>query len=277
MATIARGLPRVRSRRASARAGAGLGLGVVVAYLSVFVLLPLAAVGSRAFEGGLSTFWAAVSTDQARAALELSLITSAVVTLVNTVTGTAVAWVLTRDRFRGRDIVNSLIDLPFALPTIVAGLTLLTLYGPGSPVGIDVAYSRIAVGLALSFVTLPFVIRAVQPLLESLDEEMEQAAASLGAGRWTIFTRIILPNLAPGIITGAGLGFAKAIGEFGSVVLLSGNIPFQTEVGSVHIFGLIETDQQGAAAAVSVVLLCLSLAVLLVFGLIERVFGRHAR
>lgn len=277
MATTASGAPLVRTRWARGRVGTGLGLGVVVAYLSAFVLLPLAAVTSRSLDDGTSSFWAAVTTDQARAALTLSLVLSAIVTVVNVITGTAIAWVLTRDRFFGRNVVNSLIDLPFALPTIVAGLTLLVLYGPGSPLGVDIAYTRVAIALALAFVTLPFVIRAVQPLLESLDYEMEQAAASLGASRWTIFRRIVLPNLAPGIIIGAGLGFAKAVGEFGSVVLISGNIPFRTETAAVHIFGLIETDQPGSAAAVSVVLLGIALAVLLLFSLIERRLARHQR
>jgi sulfate/thiosulfate transport system permease protein len=277
VATAAPGVPLFRARRRRGRLGTGLGVGVVVAYLSVFVLLPMAAVAWRSLDDGTASFWAAVTTDQARAALTLSLVLSAIVTMINIVTGTAIAWTLTRDRFPGRDIVNALIDLPFALPTIVAGLTLLVLYGPGSPLGVDVAYTRYAIALALAFVTLPFVIRAVQPLLESLDQEMEEAAASLGASRWTIFRRIILPNLAPGIIAGAGLGFAKAMGEFGSVVLISGNIPFKTETASVHVFGLIESDQPGSAAAVSVVLLGLSLAVLLIFALIERRVGRHQR
>jgi len=245
--------------------------------MSIFVMLPLAAVVLRSLDDGLGSFWDAVTTEEARSALILSLVTSAIVTMVNVVAGTLIAWVLVRDRFRGRAAVNGLIDLPFALPTIVAGLTLLALYGPGSPVGVDIAYTRIAIVMALAFVTLPFVVRAVQPLLAALDQEMEQAAASLGAGSWTIFRRIVLPNLAPGIITGAGLGFAKAVGEFGSVVLISGNIPFKTEVASVQIFGLIESDQPGAAAAVSVVLLLLALVVLLLFSFLERIVGRHAR
>ena len=150
---------------------------------------------------------------------------------------------LVRDSFRGKGFVNSLIDLPFALPTIVAGLTLLALYGPRSPVGIDVAYTQIAVILALLFVTLPFVVRAVQPVLMELDREMEEAAASLGASNFTIFRRIILPNLLPAILAGVGLAFARAIGEFGSLVLITGNLPFETEVSSVFIFGQIESDR----------------------------------
>ena len=182
---------------------------------------------------------------------------------INAVTGTLIAWVLVRDEFRGKRIVNSLIDLPFALPTIVAGLTLLALYGPRGPVGIDVAYTQVAVILALLFVTLPFVVRTVQPVLIELDREMEEAAASLGASNFTIFRRIILPNLMPAILAGVALAFARAIGEFGSLVLITGNLPFETEVASVFIFGQIESDRVIGAAAVSVVLLVISFVVLL--------------
>jgi sulfate transport system permease protein len=180
-----------------------------------------------------------------------------------------------RDEFPGKGIVNSLIDLPFALPTIVAGLTLLAIYGPKSPLGVNVAYTRTAIALALLFVTLPFVVRAVQPVLMELDREMEQAAASLGASPVMTFRRIILPNLMPAVLSGAALSFGKAVGEFGSIVLISGNIPFDTEVASVHIFKAIESDNQGAAAAVSVVLLLLSLLVLVGADILERRSRRH--
>jgi sulfate transport system permease protein len=189
--------------------------------------------------------------------------------------GTLIAWVLVRDEFPGKSIVNAIIDLPFALPTIVAGLTLLAIYGPKSPIDINVAYTRAAIGLALLFVTLPFVVRAVQPVLMELDREMEQAAASLGAGPATTFRRIVLPNLTPAILSGAALSFGKAVGEFGSVVLISGNIPFDTEVASVHIFKAIESDDRAAAAAVSVVLLALSLVVLIGADVLERRSRKH--
>ena len=174
---------------------------------------------------------------------------------INAVVGTVIAWVLVRDDFPGKTVVNALIDLPFALPTIVAGLTLLALYGPKGPFGVNLAYTRGAVLLALLFVTLPFVVRSVQPVLIELDRDVEEAASSLGAGGFTVFRRIVLPNLLPAIISGAGLAFARAIGEFGSVVLISGNIPFKTQIASVRIFGLIESGDSGGAAAVSVVLL----------------------
>jgi sulfate/thiosulfate transport system permease protein len=189
--------------------------------------------------------------------------------------GTVVAWILVRDRFPGQSLVNALVDLPFALPTIVAGLTLLTLYGPTSPVDVDVAFKRTAVLVALLFVTLPFVIRTVQPVLLELDREMEEAAASLGAGPFQIFRRIIMPNLLPAILSGVALAFARAIGEFGALVLITGNLPFKTEVASVYIFGRIESGEPRSAAAVSVVLLVITFLALLSIGALRRRVTRH--
>jgi sulfate transport system permease protein len=263
--------------RAPRLSGTALGGGIAMAYLSLIVLIPLAAVVDKSLEDGFDTFWAAVTNEQALAALKLSLVASGIVAAINAVTGTLIAWVLVRDDFRGKGIVNSLIDLPFALPTIVAGLTLLALYGPRGPVGIDVAYTKIAVILALLFVTLPFVVRAVQPVLMELDEEMEEAAASLGAGNLTIFRRVILPNLTPAILAGVALAFARSVGEFGSLVLITGNLPFDTEVASVFIFGQIESDRVIGAAAVSVVLLAVSLVVLLGISVASRWGARHER
>jgi sulfate/thiosulfate transport system permease protein len=246
-----------------------------MAYLSIVALIPLAAVVIRSMDGGWDAFWTAVSNDQAVAALQLTLIASAIVVLVNAVTGTLIAWVLVRDEFPGKNIVNSLIDLPFALPTIVAGLTLLAFYGPDSPVGVNLAFTQVSVVLALLFVTLPFVVRAVQPVLLELDVEMEQAAESLGASRPTVFRRIVLPNLMPAIIAGGGLAFARAVGEFGSLVLLTGNIPFDTQAASVFIFSQVESDNSTGAAAVSVVLLLVALVVLLIFGWLSKRALRH--
>jgi sulfate transport system permease protein len=244
-------------------------------YLSIVALIPLAAVVAKSLEGGIGTFWDAVTTEQAVAALRLTLIASVIVVIVNAVAGTLIAWVLVRDDFRGKGIVNSLIDLPFALPTIVAGLTLLAFYGPDSPVGIDLSYTRASVVLALLFVTLPFVVRAVQPVLLELDREMEQAAESLGASRATVFRRIVLPNLTPAIIAGAGLAFARAIGEFGALVLITGNLPFKTQAASVFIYSQVESDNPVGAAAVSVVLLAVALVVLLFFGWLSKRALRH--
>jgi sulfate/thiosulfate transport system permease protein len=220
-------------------------------------------------------FRAAITDPQAVAALKLTLVASAAVALINAVMGTIVAWILVRDRFPGQSVVNALVDLPFALPTIVAGLTLLTLYGPTSRVGVDVAFSRMAVLVALLFVTLPFVIRTVQPVLLELDREMEEAAASLGAGSFQIFRRVILPNLLPAILSGVALAFARAIGEFGALVLITGNLPFKTEVASVYIFGRIESGDPRSAAAVSVLLLVITFLALFLIGALRRRVTRH--
>ncbi|HET9120401.1 MAG TPA: sulfate ABC transporter permease subunit CysT, partial [Solirubrobacterales bacterium] len=210
-------------------------------------------------------------------ALKLTVITSLIVVVINAVMGTLIAWVLVRDEFPGKRNVNSVIDLPFALPTIVAGLTLLAIYGQNSPVGIHLAYTRAAVVAALLFVTLPFVVRAVQPVLMELDQEMEEAAASLGASNRRIFRSIILPNLTPAMVAGCGLAFARAIGEFGSLVLLTGNIPFKTQVASVYIFGRVETNDLSGAAAVSVFLLALSVGILFALNLFANWRSRHER
>jgi sulfate transport system permease protein len=255
--------------------GAALGRGAAMTYLSVIVLLPLAAVAVKSFGGGIGAFFDVVTGPQALAALKLTLIMSVIVVAINAVTGTLIAWVLVRDDFRGKSAVNALIDLPFALPTIVAGLTLLALYGPKHPVGIDVAYTRVAVGLALLFVTLPFVVRAVQPVLMALDREMEEAAASLGATPAQTFRRVILPNITPALLSGVALAFARAIGEFGSLVLISGNIPFKTEVASVFISGRIEGDDLQGASAVSVVLLVLTLVIIGALDGVSRWRSRH--
>jgi sulfate/thiosulfate transport system permease protein len=252
-------------------------MGLATAYLSLIVLLPLAALVWQAGKGGRTGFWDAVSDPQAVSALKLTLFVSVAVCLINAVMGTIVAWILVRDRFVGQGVVNAIIDLPFALPTIVAGLTLLALYGPNGPVGINVAYSRVAVLLALLFVTLPFVIRTVQPVLLELDREMEEAAASLGAGPLLTFRHVVFPNLFPAILSGVALAFARAIGEFGSVVLISGNLPFKTEVTSVYIFGQIESGGVSGAAAVAVVLLLVALLVLTGINLLSRWSLRHAR
>jgi sulfate transport system permease protein len=248
-----------------------------VLYLSLIVLIPLAAVATRSLDEGLGAFWDEVTGPQAVAALRLTTLLSGAAVLVNGVMGTVIAWVLVRDDFRGKGVMDVLIDLPFALPTIVAGLTLLAIYGPRGPLGVNIAFTTAGIVLALILATLPFTVRAVQPVLMALDRDMEEAAASLGAGRAAIFVRIVLPNLVPAIVSGVGLSFAKALGEFGAVVLIAGNIPYETEVASVFIFGQIENDDVQAAAAVSVVLLVASLVVLVLLGLVERRLTRHAR
>ena len=257
--------------------GEVLSRGMVVLWLSLIVLVPLAAVVEHSLAEGTNTFWRAISDPQAVAAIKLTLISSLIIVAVNAVMGTLIAWVLVRDEFPGKRIVNSLIDLPFALPTIVAGLTLLALYGENSPIGVSVAYTKAAVILALLFVTLPFVVRAVQPVLIEVDRDMEEAAVSLGASRARIFRSVLLPTLTPAIAAGCALAFARAIGEFGSLVLITGNVPFDTQVASVYIFGRIESDASTSAAAVSVLLLVLSVVLLVSFNLLSRWSSRHAR
>jgi len=267
--------PTPASRAEHWSVGTPLSIGLITVYLSAIVIIPLAAVLFRSTGEGWAGFWESVTSPQALAALRLSLVGSIVVVAINAVVGTVIAWVLVRDDLPGKQAVNALIDLPFALPTIVAGLTLIALYGSRSPLGINIAYTQLAVVLALLFVTLPFVVRAVQPVLGELDREMEQAATALGASNWTTFRLIVLPNLLPAILAGVGLGFARAIGEFGSVVLISGNIPFETEVAAVRIYSQVENDNITAAAAIAVVLLSISLAVLLAIAVLERWSRKH--
>ena len=218
------------------------------------MLVPLAALAVKASHGGWHHFWQVAWNPESKAALELTLGLAAAVVFVNT-----------------------LIDLPFALPTIVAGLTLLALYGPTGGVGIDVAYTRWGVLMALLFVTLPFVVRTVQPVLIELDREMEEAAASLGAGRVTIFRRIVFPHLLPALLSGVALAFARAIGEFGAVILIAGNLPFKTEVAPLYVFQRFSSDDATGAAALALLLLVISLGVLLAIGALRRWATRHDR
>ncbi len=241
-----------------------LRVGAASIWLSIIVLLPLAAIVWQAAGGGWQAFWAAVTSNAALESFRVTLTISAGVTLVNLVFGLLVAWVLTRDDFPGKRLVDSVIDLPFALPTIVASLVMLALYGPNSPVDLHLQHTKWGVGIALLFVTLPFVVRSVQPVLLELDRETEEAAASLGASNWTIFTRVILPALLPSLLSGAGLAFSRAIGEFGSVVLIGGAVPGETEVSSQWIRTLIENDDRTGAAAISIVLLVISFVVLFI-------------
>jgi sulfate transport system permease protein len=245
-------------------------------YLSLIVLIPIAALVTKSMDGGLAGFWDQITSPLAVSALKLSVILAAIVVAVNVVTGTVIAWVLVRDRFPGKALVNSVIDLPFALPTVVAGITLLALYGTNSPVGIDIAFTRVGITVALLFVTLPFIVRTVQPVLLELDREMEEAAASLGASPFTTFRRVIFPNLRPALLAGTALAFARAIGEFGSVILISGNLP-KTQTGPLFIFAQIESGNTEGAAAVSVALLVIALVVLLGIGRLTHWSLRHGR
>jgi sulfate/thiosulfate transport system permease protein len=247
-----------------ARGAVSLRVGVATVWLSVIVLLPLAAIGWQSVGGGWRAFWLAISSKAALDSFRVTLTISAGVTVINLVFGLLVAWVLVRDDFGGKRLVDAIIDLPFALPTIVASLIMLALYGANSPIDLHLQHTGWGVGMALAFVTLPFVVRAVQPVLLEIDREAEEAAASLGANAPTIFTSIVLPSLAPALLSGAGLAFSRAIGEFGSVVLIGGAVPGKTEVSSQWIRTLIENDDRTGAAAISIVLLSISFVVLFI-------------
>jgi sulfate transport system permease protein len=268
-------------RRRPARVGqltgaSGLGLGVAVLWFSLLVLIPLSAVLVKTSTGGWSGFWNVITDSQTESALRLTITQAFLVTVVNVFMGTLIAWVLVRDQFFGKRALEVVIDIPFALPTIVAGLVLLSLYGPKSPIGVNVANTQRAVFLALAFVSLPFVVRTVQPVLEELDLDVEEAAASLGASQFTIFRRIILPALYPAISAGAALSFARGISEYGSLVLLSGNLANRTEVASVRILTFIENDNLAAASSIATVLLFISLSVIVVLDVVQRLVVRRA-
>jgi len=241
-----------------------LRVGAASIWLSVIVLLPLAAIVWQSAKGGWQAFWLTVTSNAAIESFKVTLTISIGVTLVNAVFGLLVAGVLTRDDFPGKRLVDAVIDLPFALPTIVASLVMLALYGPNSPIDLHLQHTKWGVGVALLFVTLPFVVRSVQPVLLELDREVEEAAASLGATNFVIFTKVVLPALLPSLLSGAGLAFSRAIGEFGSVVLIGGAVPGETEVSSQWIRTLIENDDRTGAAAISIVLLVLSFVVLFI-------------
>jgi len=270
---------RAARRRRSAGAGSltaasGIGLGVALLWFSLLVLIPLGMVVATAGSEGWSGFVDTVTNPQTLSAVRLTVVQALLVTAVNVVMGTVIAWVLVRDRFPGKAVLDVVIDIPFALPTIVAGLVLLSLYGPQSPFGVNVANTRAAVFLALAFVTLPFIVRTVQPVLEELEADVEEAAASLGASRLTTFRRVILPSLVPSIAAGAALSFARGISEYGSLVLLSGN-PNRTEVASVRVLTYIENGDPTAAAAVATLMLAVALAVIVALDLIQRRAARR--
>lgn len=251
---------------------------VAVGYIGLMIVLPIAALSGRAFGDGFGAFWQNLTRPDALYSLQLTLLMALAMVVVNVVMGTLMAWVLIRYEFPGQSVVNALIDLPFAIPTVVTGLMLVVLYGPQSAVGrfltangVEVIYAKPGIVLALLFVTLPFVVRSVQPVLMGLDKEMEEAAATLGANRWVVFRKVIVPSILPAVLTGAALSFSRAIGEFGSVVIVAGNIPMRTQVASVFIYGEVESDNPQGALGVSIALLALSLLVLVVLYLLQRV------
>lgn len=257
--------------------GFRLSLAYTLFYLTLLVLVPLAALVAKTSTLSFAEFWATVWTERARAAYALTFGASFAAAAINVVLGMLVAWVLVRYQFPLKRLLDSLIDLPFALPTAVAGLVYSSLYVKNGwlgrylvPLGIQGAYSRLAIVLVLTFVSLPFVVRTLQPVLEGLDAEVEEAAACLGASRWQTFRRVILPPLLPAIVTGFSLAFARCLGEYGSVVFVSGNMPYKTEIAPVLIVARLEEFAYREATAIAVVLLAASLAMLIVINRLER-------
>jgi len=279
--------PRAESTRGrktrSVLPGVRLTLGFTVAYLAVLVIVPLSTLFVRTARLGWGGFWDAATGPRALAAYKLSVGTSVVAAVVNGVFGLLVAWVLTRYKFTGRTIADALVDLPFALPTAVAGVALTTLYSQNgligalfAPHGIKIAFTPLGIAVALTFIGLPFVVRSVQPVLETLPKEIEEAAATLGADRWQTFRRVILPALTPALVAGMSLSFARAIGEYGSVVFISGNMPGRTEIAPLLIMSKLEQYDYSGATAIAVVMLLLSAVILISAGLMQRRAAKRA-
>ncbi|MEQ4619198.1 MAG: sulfate ABC transporter permease subunit CysT [Corticimicrobacter sp.] len=268
---------RSRSRRAGVLPGFGLTLGYAVFYLGILVLIPLAALPLKSAELGWSEFWSVVTAPRVVASYKLTFGASLLAALVNLVFGLAVAWVLVRYRFPGKKLVDSLVDLPFALPTAVAGIALTALYAGngwlGEPLekwfGIKVAYTPLGIVIALIFIGLPFVVRTVQPVLEDIEREIEEAAVSLGAQRWQVFARVLLPTIAPALLTGFTLAFARAVGEYGSVVFIAGNMPMVSEITPLLIISKLEQHDYAGAAAIATVMLVFSFILLLLINLLQ--------
>ena len=276
--TEMRNIARPRARRAM-RSVVVL-RGMSTGYVGLLIIVPIIAISVRALEGGPGRIWSDLTQPDALFSIRLTFLMALLMIAINSIMGTMTAWVLVRYRFPLQSVVNALIDLPFAIPTVVTGLMLVVLYGPQSSVGtflsdrgLEIVYAKPGIILALLFVTYPFVVRAVQPVLMEMEMEMEEAAATLGAGRWTIFRKVVLPSITPAVLTGAAQAFSRAIGEFGSVVIVAGNIPMKTQVASVYVYGEIESYNPRGALGISVALLASSLAILVLLNLIQ-LWGR---
>jgi sulfate transport system permease protein len=275
MTTFALALPKLR-RGHSVLPGFGLALGFAVLYLSLIVLIPLSATFIKSAALGWADFWAAVTTPRVLASYRLTFGASLLAAAINALFGTLVAWVLVRYSFPGRRVIDALVDLPFALPTAVAGITLAAIYsGNGwigrlfEPYGIKIAFTPLGVLVALIFIGLPFVVRMVQPVLQDLEPELEEAATTLGATRLQIFRRVILPTILPALLTGFALAFARAIGEYGSVIFIAGNIPMVSEITPLLIITKLEQYDYAGATAIAVVMLVLSFVLLLIINLLQ--------
>ncbi|MBZ9822900.1 sulfate ABC transporter permease subunit CysT [Mesorhizobium sp. CA4] len=268
--------PGWRFRQPSVIPGFGLTLGFSLAYLTLIILIPLSGLVWRSTALGWADFWAIAADRRTLNALKISFGTAFLAAVVNVVFGTIVAWVLVRYRFPGRRIADAMVDLPFALPTAVAGIALTTLYAPNGwighllmPLGIKVAYTPLGIVVALVFIGLPFVVRTVQPIMEEIDKEVEEAAATLGANRFQIITRVLFPGLAPAIITGFSLAFARGVGEYGSVIFIAGNLPFKSEIAPLLIVIRLEEYNYEAATAIAAIMLALSFLMLLIVNLAQ--------
>ncbi len=256
--------------------GFNLALGFTLLYLSLIVLIPLSALFFKTATLGLGGFWDVVTADRVLASLRVTFVTSFAAAVINALFGLIVAWVLVRYTFPGKRIVDALVDLPFALPTAVAGITLATLYAPNGWLGqyfaahdIKVAYTPLGIVVALTFIGLPFVVRTVQPVLEDVEAEVEEAAASLGAGRWEVFRRVIFPAIYPALLTGFALAFARAIGEYGSVIFIAGNMPYISEISPLLIVSKLEQYDYAGATAIAVAMLLISFALLLFINVLQ--------
>lgn len=273
----------MRLGRRSVLPGFGPALGFTLAYLGLIVLIPLATIFFRSAGLGWHAFWETVVSPRVVASYRLSFGASLVAALINSIFGLLAAWVLTRYSFPGRRLMDALVDLPFALPTAVAGIALTTLYAPNGwigarlePLGIHVAYAPLGIVVALTFIGLPFVVRTVQPVLQDLEVELEEAATSLGASRWQTFQRVLLPALAPAMLTGFALAFARAVGEYGSVVFISGNMPLRTEIAPLLIMTKLEQFDYAGATAIAVVMLIASFVLLLAINVLQWAGRRRA-
>jgi sulfate/thiosulfate transport system permease protein len=271
------GAQTFRWRRRSVLPGFGLSLGYTVAYLTLIVLIPLAGLAFRSATLGWDEFWRIATDPRVVAALKLSFGAAMLAAVVNTVFGVLVAWVLVRYKFPGRRWLDAAVDLPFALPTAVAGIALATLYAPNGPFGailddwfgVKVGFTSTGVTMALIFVGLPFVVRTVQPVLEEIDRETEEVSATLGAGRWRTVTRVIMPGIFPAILTGFALSFARGVGEYGSVIFIANNLPFQSEIAPLLIVIKLEENNYAGATAIAAIMLVISFAMLLVINVLQ--------
>jgi sulfate transport system permease protein len=266
----------------SALPGFSLSLGFTVAYLSFFVLIPLTALAIRPWEHGLDGVMAAVSSPRAQAALRLSFFAAAAAACINALMGGLLAWVLTRYEFPGKRLADAIIDLPFALPTAVAGIALTALYAQNGPIGgllaplgLKIAYTPTGVVVAMIFVGLPFVVRSIQPVLQDLDQEVEEAAETLGASPWQSATRVVLPAILPALLSGVGLAFARGVGEYGSVIFIAGNMPLRSEIAPLLIVTRLEQFDYAGAAAVGMTMLVLSFLILLGFNSLQGLIARR--